>query len=61
MNEKIGKWKNRAEYNDHLWTECSECGFKVENYKAVNTGYSSDDYVGVKYKYCPICGTRMSI
>ena len=58
---KNGYWLNRAKHNDHLWAECSECGFRVENYKAVETGVSSDDYVGVKYNYCPKCGSKMIV
>ena len=61
MPNKKGKWKNRSEYNDHLWAECSECGFQVENYKAVEIGRSSDDYVAVKWNYCPKCGAKMSV
>lgn len=58
---KKAKWKNRKRYNDHLWAECSKCGFMVENYKAVVTGRSSDEYVGVLYNYCPKCGSKMSV
>lgn len=59
--ETLAFWKNRAEYNDHLWAECSNCGFQVENYKAVETGRSSDDYTEPKYKFCPKCGKRMAV
>ena len=55
------KWKNRAEYNDFLWAERSNCGFRVENYKAVNTGTSSSDYVEAIYKFCPMCGKPMGV
>lgn len=58
---KSGYWLNRAKHNDHLWAECSECGFRVENYKAVETGISSDDYISVKYSYCPQCGSKMEV
>lgn len=55
-----GEWKNRAEYNDHLHCECSICGFTIENYRAIKTfGISSDDYIEVKWVYCPKCGASM--
>ena len=56
---KHGRWKNRAHLNDHLWAECSNCGFRQENYKVVKLGRSSDDYVGVRWHYCPNCGAKM--
>lgn len=56
-----GKWQNRSEYNDHLWAECSECGFRQENYKVVEIGKSSNDYIKVIWNYCPICGAKMSV
>ena len=52
-------WKTREEYNDYLWVECSNCGFRVENYKAVKTGMSSTDIVGNKWNACPACCARM--
>ena len=58
---KNGYWMNRSKHNDHLWAECSECGFRIENYKAVETGISSDDYVAVKWNYCPKCGSKMEV
>lgn len=54
-------WKNRKHAGDYLWAECSMCGFRVENYKAVTIGRSSDNYVGVAYKYCPKCGSKMGV
>ena len=54
-----GEWKTREEYNDYLWVECSNCGFRVENYKAVKTGMSSTDIVGNKWNACPVCCARM--
>lgn len=59
--ENNAYWKNRAYRNDFIWAECSNCGFIVENYKAVKLGKSSSDYVGVKYKFCPICGKEMRV
>jgi ribosomal protein L33 len=55
------KWKHRGAYNDFIWAECSNCGFRVENYKAVKTGRSDTDYVEVKYKFCPMCGKPMEV
>lgn len=54
-----GEWKSREKYNDYLWAECSECGFCQENYKVVEIGNSSCDYVGVKWNFCPNCGADM--
>lgn len=55
-----GEWKNRSEYNDHLHCECSICGFTTENYRVIKTfGISSDDYIEVKWVYCPKCGASM--
>mgnify|MGYP007037159554 CR=1 FL=1 len=54
-------WRHRGAHKDFLWCECSNCGFRVEAYKAVSTGRSSTDYVGVKYKYCPMCGKEMRV
>lgn len=54
-----GRWKHRAHLNDFIWAECSNCGFKQENYKVVKMGRSDTDYVGVKWHYCPNCGARM--
>lgn len=58
---KKAKWKNRAEHNDYLWAECSNCGFRVENYKVVKTGRSSTEYTNPIWKYCPKCGAEMSV
>lgn len=52
-------WKTREEHNDYLWVECSNCGFMVENYKAVKTGNSSTDIIGNKWNGCPICLAKM--
>ena len=56
-----GVWKNRAEHNDYIWCECSECGFREEAWKTVKTGTSSSDYVDVKWHFCPKCGAIMSV
>lgn len=56
---KHAHWQTREKYNDYLWVECSNCGFRVENYKAVKLGKSSTDIVGNKWNGCPICLARM--
>lgn len=55
------KWKHRAEHNDFIWCECSNCGFRVEAYKAVVSEGRDTNYVAVKYNYCPICGKSMGV
>lgn len=52
-------WKTREARNDYLWVECSNCGFTVENYKAVELGRSSIDVVGYKWHACPKCAAKM--
>ena len=59
--ETEAKWKHRAEYNDFCFVECSNCGFRVENYKAVIMGDSDRDLVGVNYRFCPMCGKQMGV
>lgn len=59
--ETLAFWKDRSEYNDYLWSECSNCGFQVESYKAVETGRSSTDYARPKYRFCPECGRPMAV
>lgn len=53
------QWKTRAYRNDYIWVECSNCGFLVENYKAIYTGKSSTDIVGYKWHACPKCTAKM--
>lgn len=53
-----GYWKTRQAYNDYLWVECSNCGFRVENYNAVKTGVSSTDIVEIRWHFCPKCGNH---
>ncbi len=53
------RWKTREARNDYLWVECSNCGFTVENYKAVELGMSSTDVVGYKWHACPKCTAKM--
>lgn len=55
------KWKHRGAHNDFIWAECSNCGFRVENYKAVKMGRSDTDYIEVRYKFCPACGKQMEV
>lgn len=53
------QWKTREAQNDYLWVECSNCGYRVENYKAVETGRSSTDIVGYRWHACPKCTAKM--
>lgn len=55
----VAKWKTREACNDFLWVECSNCGFLVENYKAIKIGRSSTDVVGYKWHSCPKCSAKM--
>lgn len=55
------KWKNRADKKDYLFAECSNCGYMIEAYTAVESGKNSTDYVGVKYRFCPMCGAEMTV
>lgn len=57
--ELVARWKTREKKNDFLWVECSNCGFIVENYKAVNLGKSSTDVIGYKWHACPRCTAKM--
>lgn len=59
--ESAALWLSRKDKGDHLWAECSNCGFRIENYKAAVLGHSSDDYVRPHYKHCPMCGKRMGV
>lgn len=56
---ETAQWKTREAYNDYLWVECSNCGFRVENYLAVETGRSSTDVVGYRWHACPKCTAKM--
>ena len=54
-------WLHRAQHNDYIWVECSYCGFRVENYKAVVLNRSDTDFIDTRYHYCPICGKKMKV
>lgn len=58
---KYAFWRHRAGHNDYLWVECSNCGFRVENYKAVVLDGCDTKFKDVKYKFCPICGKEMRV
>lgn len=58
-NPVIAQWKTREAKNDYLWVECSNCGFKIENYKAVELGKSSIDVISYKWHACPKCTAKM--
>lgn len=55
------KWRNRAKHNDYIHAECSKCGFLVESIEAVETGRSSAEFTKAKWKYCPRCGSKMTV
>jgi hypothetical protein len=57
----IAYWRHRGAHNDYIWVECSNCGFRVENYKAVVFDCSDTKFKDVKYKFCPICGKEMKV
>lgn len=57
----IAFWRHRAAHNDYIWVECSNCGFRVENYKAVVLDGCDTKFKDVKYKFCPICGKEMRV
>lgn len=44
-----------------LFVSCSACGFRVETLRAVETGWTSTEHVGLKYKFCPECGKPMML
>ncbi len=52
-------WKPRVYMNDFINCECSCCGFILPVHEAVQIGSSSTDYKGVKYRFCPKCGSVM--
>jgi hypothetical protein len=54
-------WRHRGAHNDFIWCECSNCSFRVENYKAVVMNGSDTDYADVKYRFCPMCGKEMKV
>lgn len=57
--ELTAMWLTREHRNDYLWVECSNCGFLVENYNAVELGISSTDIKGYKWHACPKCTAKM--
>ena len=59
QGEPYAYWTSNEEKNDYLWARCSNCGFEVESLKCVESGKSSNDYVSVKWPFCPKCGRRM--
>lgn len=56
-------WMTREHKNDFLWVECSNCGFLVENYKALKIGDGTNGplgkIVGYNYHACPKCTAKM--
>lgn len=59
--DKFAYWEHRAKHNDYLWVQCSNCGFRVENYTAVVLDGCDTKFKDVKYKFCPICGKEMRV
>ena len=55
------KWKHRAEHNDFIFAECSNCGFMEEAWKVVKKGGDDRTYIKAKWKYCPMCGKPMEV
>lgn len=60
-NSNEAYWLHRAQHNDYIWVECSNCGFWVENYKAVVLDYCDTAFKDTKYHYCPKCGKKMRV
>ena len=54
-------WRHRGAYNDFIWVECSNCGFREEGYKAVVKDGCDTKFKDVKYKFCPMCGKEMRV
>lgn len=44
-----------------MFVICSACQFRVETLRAVETGWSSREHIGIKYRFCPACGLPMSL
>lgn len=44
-----------------MFTACSKCGFQIETLRAVETGWTSTEYVGIRYRFCPSCGSPMHL
>lgn len=61
--EESAYWKSRKDRNDFTWVECSNCGFLIENYKALEIGNGSNGElgktVGYRWHACPKCAARM--
>ncbi len=68
---KKNKKRNRQAPQNAFWepdtsgpvtkARCSACGFTVEPVRAVETGWASTEFTGVKYRYCPMCGKPMAV
>lgn len=54
-------WEHMASQGDLSHAKCSNCGFTVETARAVETGWSTTEYVSVRYRFCPMCGRAMSV
>lgn len=45
---KLAYWRDRAQFDDFSFVECSACGYRTENFQATN------------WSYCPNCGRKMT-
>lgn len=60
-SSEVAYWRHRGAYNDYIWVECSNCGFREEGYKAVVKDGCDTKFKDVKYKFCPMCGKEMRV
>lgn len=44
-----------------LYVRCSNCRFRIETQRAVETGWSISEQTGLRYRFCPACGKPMSL
>ena len=54
-------WEPVAEQGRQAQARCSACGFLVEASRAVETGWNATEFVKIRYKFCPMCGSRMEL
>ena len=45
---KPAYWRDRTQFTDFAFVECSACGYRTENFRAAN------------WNYCPNCGCKMA-
>ena len=44
-----------------MYVACRACGFRVEAVRAVVTGWSATEHLGLRYNFCPHCGRPMFV